>query len=230
MFPRDRQPERMDDPHLAPVEHRRALEGLARINKLTRSAQLFLPIIKELQAEIAPKPLRILDVATGSGDIPAALQQLVIRHAFPIQLSACDISPLAIDEARAATSGVHFFVHDVLKDPLPGEYDLVICSLFLHHLDHAEQLHLLREMARVTHRGIALNDLVRSRLNYSLVWIASRLLSRSPIVHEDGPLSVRAALTIPEMLALAQEAGLDNSTVKSCFPSRFMMTWKKPAR
>jgi len=229
MFPRDRQPERMDDPHLAPVEHRRALLGLARINKLTRSAQLFLPIIKELQAEVAPKPLRILDVATGSGDIPAALQQLVGRHAFPIQLSACDISPLAIEEARAAAPGVNFFVHDVLKDPLPGEYDLVICSLFLHHLEHAQQLHLLREMARVSVRGIALSDLVRSRLNYWLVWIAARLASRSHIVHEDGPLSVRAALTISEMQALALEAGLNNSTVKSCFPSRFLMIWKKLA-
>jgi hypothetical protein len=65
-FQRDLQPERMDDPNLPPQEHVAALVGLSRINRLTSVSR---PIYRRLRryAQATKRPLRILDVATGSG-------------------------------------------------------------------------------------------------------------------------------------------------------------------
>jgi SAM-dependent methyltransferase len=230
---RDCRPERMDDPHLDPAEHRRALAGLARINRFSGSARVLWPCVVELAAQVAPHPLRILDVATGSGDVVRALDRLARKRGVRLELAGCDISPVAIAAAKTEAAGdgaaIEFFTHDALRDPLPNRFDLVMCSLFLHHLQHEHQLALLIEMARAAQRGILVNDLLRSRFNYLAVWGTSRLLSRSPVVHEDGPLSVRAALNLREVGELAQQAGLADARIRASFPCRFLLDWRKPA-
>jgi hypothetical protein len=73
--------------------------------------------------------------------------------------------------------------------------------------------------------AVAVNDLTRSRAGLVLVWAACRLLTRSPVVHFDGPVSVRAAFTPREALALAERAGLAGATVVRRRPCRFLLTW-----
>jgi hypothetical protein len=73
-------------------------------------------------------------------------------------------------------------------------------------------------------RSVIISDLERSQLNLALVWIATRVLTRSEVVHYDGPVSVRAAYTAEEFLQLANAAGLENARVKRVFPCRFIFT------
>jgi SAM-dependent methyltransferase len=214
----------MDDPGLDPAEHRRALAGLARINRLTNSAGL---LWQALRPRAQRGPLRILDVATGSGDVPAALARLSARDGARVELHACDISETAIAAAEARAPNVQFFRHDVLREPLPGGFDAVTCSLFLHHLSEAEAEALLRAMAGAG-RFVVVNDLARGRFNLCAVWLACRVLSRSPVVHFDGPVSVRQAFTVPEAQALAERAGLCGASVVSKFPCRWLLEWEKP--
>src|SRR5204862_714569 len=94
------------------------------------------------------------------------------------------------------------------KEPLPGRYDAVICSLFLHHLDEPEAVTLLRKAADAADRAVLINDLRRSTLGLWLAQAGSRLLTTSRVVHVDGPRSVRAAFTLAEAAALARQAGL----------------------
>ena len=237
---RDRRPELMDDPALPPDRHRRALAGLARINRWTGAANLLWPPLERLAADLG-RPLRVLDVASGSGDIPLSLAGRADRAGVPMDLSGCDISTTAVAEAnrkaaeflsggtgfQAGVPSPNFFAHDVLRDPLPAGYDAVICSLFVHHLDEADAIRLLARMKAATDRLVLVNDLARGRFNYCAVWVASRLLSRSRVVHADGPLSVRAAFTVPEMKSLADAAGLAGAVVESKFPCRQLLTWEK---
>lgn len=218
-------PELMDDPGLDPAEHRRALAGLARLNWLTGSAGLLWRAMRPLAGEL---PLRILDVATGCGDVPAALARRARRAGVPIEIQACDISETAIATAKAKASDIHYFRHDVLTDPLPTGFDAVTCSLFLHHLSEASAVKLLAAMARAG-RALFVNDLSRSRMNHALVWLTCRALSRSPVVHHDGPVSVRAAFTRSEALSLAERAGLHGADVTSKFPCRWLLSWSAPA-
>jgi SAM-dependent methyltransferase len=223
---RERIDELMDDPALDPAEHRRALAGLARINWVSDSPGVLWPAIRQLARGGAP--VRVLDVATGSGDVPRALAAKAARAGLTnLSFAGCDISPTAVEAASRASPGIAFFAHDALRDPLPAGYDVVTCSLFLHHLSEADAATLLSRMAAAAGRLVLVNDLDRSRFNYLAVWAACRLLTRSPVVRFDGPASVRSAFTADEALALAEKAGLAGASVRRRFPCRYLLTWQR---
>lgn len=229
MRQRDLQPELMDDPALPADEHRRALAGLARLNAWSDSVGVLWPAVRKLAGELG-RPVKVLDVATGSGDVPLGLWK---RADSKLELSACDISAVALDAAetrsRAAGASVNYFRADALAEPLPTGFDIVVCSLFLHHLSDDDAVILLARLAAATERLVLVNDLSRSRWNLGLVWTATRLVTRSRVVRVDGPLSVRAAFTRSEAAALAMRAGLAGATVTGRFPCRWLLTWRKPS-
>jgi 2-polyprenyl-3-methyl-5-hydroxy-6-metoxy-1,4-benzoquinol methylase len=229
---RNRQPELMDDPALDAASHRLALAGLARINRFSNSAGVLWPSLQKLATAIPDRPLRVLDVATGSGDVPLVLVQKAAQAGVKIEVVGLDLSQVAIAEAEVrAELGKHenlqFQVMDVLKQPLPEGFDAVICSLFVHHLDNADVVKLLKAMKHAAGRLVLVNDLSRSRGNYLQVWIASHLLSASHVVHTDGPRSVRAAFTPEEMKAFADAAGMTGAKVEGRWPCRMLMSWEK---
>lgn len=223
---RSRIPELMDDPAIDPGEHRRALAALARLNRFSDSSGVLWPSIAKLAGELH-RPVRVLDVATGSGDLPRKLLTRAKHAGITLEIAACDLSPTAIEVATREPSAVRFFVHDALHAQLPADFDVVTCSLFLHHLSEEEAVALLANMANAAGHMILVNDLARSRFNYCAVWWASHLLTRSRVVWFDGPASVRSAFTPKEALALAARAGLENATVRSQFPCRYLLSWRR---
>ncbi len=229
--PRVRVPELMDDPALDPAEHARALAGLRRVNAVSRADALLWKPLRQLAREQAPKPLRVLDLATGSGDMPMRLWARFRKAGLPAEVAGCDISPVAVAEAtrRAAAAGadVKFFPCDLFAGRISGEYDAVVCSLFMHHLDPPDVVTMLKRMAEVATRGVYVNDLRRSRGGWRLAWVGTRILSRSPVVHFDGPVSVAAAYTADEVKKMADDAGLTGATAKNCWPWRLLLSWRR---
>jgi 2-polyprenyl-3-methyl-5-hydroxy-6-metoxy-1,4-benzoquinol methylase len=228
---RDRRPEVMDQPGLSADRHAAALRALARINWLSRSAGLVWPPLLALARRLAPRPVRVLDVATGGGDIPVRLWRRARRAGVALAVEGCDVSATAVsfaaERAAAAGANVRFYLHDALRGPLPDSYDAVTCSLFLHHLSDEEAVGLLRRMAAAAPL-VVVNDLVRGVAGFVLAWLGARLLTRSDVVHTDGPLSVRAAYTVAEARALAEQAGLAGARVARRWPCRFLLTWERP--
>lgn len=220
----------MDEPGLDPGAHDRALRGLARINHVSRTAtSLWAPIAAIARAHPG-RPLALLDIATGGGALPIALARRASRHGLAIHIAGCDVSQDAVSHARHAAARanvrVRFFRADALDDALPGDYDIITASLFLHHLTNARVITLLRKLtASADH--VLVSDLIRNRTGYWLAYAGTRLLSRSRIVHVDGMRSVRAALTISEARALAAEAGLAGAHFARRWPSRFLLTWHR---
>ena len=159
--------------------------------------------------------------------------KLAARHNVAIEAHGCDINPTAVEYAqnaaqRAAIVGAKFSQLNALVDPLPDDYDVLMCTLFLHHLSNDDARELLRRMGQAARRCVLVDDLCRNRLGYLYAWVGGRLLTRSHIVHTDGPLSVRAAYTIAEFRQLAHEAGLREVQFRRHWPQRFLMSWKKP--
>jgi 2-polyprenyl-3-methyl-5-hydroxy-6-metoxy-1,4-benzoquinol methylase len=233
-LPRHRTAELMDDPGLDPVQHADALRGLARLN---RAASVDRLIWREMtgmahQAAAQGRPLRVLDVATGSGDLPVALARHAAREGNVLDLHACDISPYALVCAQVAAreAGVQLQVSvcDVVSTPLPGSFDVVYCGLFLHHFDPPNVELILTRMAAVA-QMVIVQDLRRSRLGLALAWTASRLFTRSKVVHTDAVLSVRGAFTMDEMQDMARNAGLTGATVRAIRPERQVLVWHRRA-
>ena len=79
-------------------------------------------------------------------------------------------------------------------------------------------------MAAAARRMLVVQDLARSRIGYSLAYVGLHLLTRSDVARTDGPLSVRAAFTPSEAVALARHAGL-SANVRRCWPRRYSLTW-----
>ena len=226
------QPERMDDLDLDPGLHGEALQGLERINRFSRSPAILWPSLARCFRDFNVRSLRALDIATGAGDVPIRLWHLARRAGWELQIDGCDRSPVAIEHARRrahqAGAKIRFFTHDPLVSGIPQGYDVLLCSLFLHHLSPDQAQQLLRLMGWAAARMVAVNDLVRGRAGLALAAAGTRILSRSPIVHADGVSSVRAAFTMSEVRTLAQSAGLSGCSVSGRWPCRFLLTWMKP--
>jgi 2-polyprenyl-3-methyl-5-hydroxy-6-metoxy-1,4-benzoquinol methylase len=225
---RVREDELMDDPQLDPAAHARALRGLTRINRISRSVATIWPRVRAT-ARHGDRPLRVLDLATGAGDLPIGLARRAARDGIPLEIAACDISPRAIAHGRAAAerAGVRvaFFEHDCLAAGIPPGYDVVTCALFLHHLDEADIVRLFSAARAAVGRLLLCDDLRRSRLGLWAAQLGTRLLTRSPIVHTDGARSVRAAFTPTELAELARQAGLDGFTIRPHWPWRQLLAW-----
>lgn len=225
---RDRRPELMDQPGLAEPAHAAALAGLARVNRLSFAVgTLWRPIARRMRSDPTRK-WRLLDVACGSGDVSIGLARRAAAAGLPLAVEGCDISGTAVEHARrrADAAGVpaEFFPRDVLAGGLPDGFDFITCSLFLHHLDSDQAVALLRSIGRAAGTLGLVSDLRRTRLGYAMAWAGTRLLSRSRIVHTDGPLSVRGAFTVEEALHLSNEAGLAPRTrIRRTWPQRFLM-------
>jgi len=146
-----------------------------------------------------------------------------------------DISERALNHARERAnvvgSQITFTQLDVLKQPLPSlSFDVVVCSLFLHHLDNEQGKQLLTSMRDVTHHLLVVSDLVRNRRGLLLTELAVRLFTSSDVVRVDGARSVRAAYSIREARQLARDVGLVGADVDRQWPCHFVMACHKPGR
>ncbi|OYP33941.1 methyltransferase domain-containing protein [Rhodopirellula sp. MGV] len=226
------EPELMDDPALARSEHDAALRGLKRINRFSGSSRFLWSAIEAQIQAIDASTIRILDVASGGGDTVIALSKKAAKHHRDFQIDGCDISPQAVAHASefAKTSSPlqnNFFIRDVLERGLPDGYHVIMCSLFLHHLSDSEAVQLIKTMAERCEHCLLIDDLRRTDFGLVLAWAGVRLLSRSPIVHFDGPQSVKAAFSDQETLRLAERAGLSGVNLRRHWPQRFLLSWCK---
>jgi SAM-dependent methyltransferase len=229
---RHREAELMDDPDLDSARHDAALRGLSRLNRLSLSTQIVWQPIFRLARQLGTDRLRVLDIATGAGDLLLGLWKRTRAAKLQLDLHGVDISPRALDFARQRSqrcgAKILFTKLDALNDELPANYDVLMSCLFLHHLSDDQAAALLRRMATATRHLVLINDLQRCRSGVVLAHLAARLFTTSEVVRVDAPRSVRAAFTIPEVRRLSETAGLQGATVGRRWPLRYLLSWSRP--
>ncbi len=227
---RQLQPELMDNPALEFVEHKQALNGLARIHRLNNTPARIWQTIRVALSTHHAKTYSVLDLGCGDGFLLRQLHSLARNDGVALKLIGCDFSHNAIEIAgRAAEcSGVPIELHhvDVTEvDKLPVSADVVFCSLFLHHFSEPQAIAVLKTIHAAARKLVLVHDLRRTHLGYALCWVGVHTFSRSKVVHTDGLLSVRAAFSIEEITQLLSIAGIDQAQIFKHWPQRFTITW-----
>lgn len=189
------------------------LRDLERANRLTGGTALSRRAIAFLVPP--PAPLSLLDVGTGAADIPLALLAEARRHGRSVQVTATDSREEVLAAARALTPnldqtvGLRLSIADGRGLPFADDtFDVGHASLVLHHIEPGDAVAFLRELARVSRRGIVINDLARRPITLIGAWLLSHALTMNRYSRHDAPLSARRAYTLHEGHSLLARAGL----------------------
>jgi ubiquinone/menaquinone biosynthesis C-methylase UbiE len=201
--------------------------SLADIRKVNRFLGDIRAVRKHFSVRVAGieaspvRPVKVLDIATGSADIPAAIVQWARRYGINTVVTAVDLNPLAVGEAAALARKypeITVSLADGLSLPFEdGSFDIVICIKTLHHFSQDDTIRLLKEVNRVTSRGYIIMDLRRSWVAWGLISMITKFFTRNRLTKYDGPMSVLRSYTVPELNALVESAGLTGQVVKEPF-------------
>ena len=162
--------------------------------------------------------LLMLDVAAGGCDVSDAL-----LDRMSCRIVALDLNAGGLKLARRALP----VAGDALQLPFPEEsFDVVMASLFFHHLSEEDDARVLAEMWRVSRRRVLVNDLHRHAIAYYSFQALAALFSKSRMVQHDGPVSVRRAFHPDELLKIAGRAGVPARVYRS-FPYRLVLVADK---
>ena len=210
----------MDAPGIDQADLARCLDDLATVNSVTLARPPTVGFVR--RAARGRTALSVLDVGYGQGDMLRRIARWGQRRGVDLRLSGVDLSPASKVAAEAATPeslAIEYRTGDVF-DEAPASVDVVVSSLFTHHLSDAEVVRFLQWMERTARVGWFVNDLHRHPLAYHGFKALSGLARWHPMVRHDGPVSVARAFTRRDWTRLLGEAGLQ-ARVRWHLPFRY---------
>jgi ubiquinone/menaquinone biosynthesis C-methylase UbiE len=219
----------MDRSTVDPRALESSLRFIQRINKLLGYTRATLHHLERLSKTWKRgEKISLIDLATGSADVPRAILRWADRRGWDVRIVAVDLHPITANVAalEGADSRLTVVRADVLDAPfLDGSFDYALSSMFLHHLDDDLIVRALAEMNRLARRGVIVSDLLRHRRAYA--WISFFTLFASAVVRHDAKASVAQALNRQEIIALRDRAGLSFATYYKHFGHRFVLAGHK---
>lgn len=201
-------PEWMDREQPVSEELEKDLENLVSLNRYFGSHRIIRRFLSGwLQRG---QSYRVLDIATGSGDIPRIMIDWARTRGISMKVDALDANPATLEIARKQSGQypeIQFLRGDARSFESGETYDLVCCSLALHHFTEDDAARVLRRCRELSHRFTLVTDLERSLSTSIGVWAVTELLYREPMTKADGRASAKRAFSFNELRALAEVAG-----------------------
>jgi len=221
----------MDQLDLSTEELLLALNGLSQINKVSLTCQHLWKEIYSWLKKNGMNEFKILDIASGGGDVLVSLNEVARARNINLIGIGVDMNPKSCERAKKLSSlknhKLDFQVKDIFSRDTIKNFDVIICSLFIHHLTNEQVTTLFKLVKDSTAKLFVVSDLKRSAFGYLLSLIGSKLLSGSKIVHYDGPISVKSAYSISEIREILNNAGMSDAKIKTCWPERFTIVWER---
>jgi ubiquinone/menaquinone biosynthesis C-methylase UbiE len=230
-------PEILDSDACSPADVEATLRDLGRVNRWFGGVATTQKMVERAAQVSGLKHLSLLEVAAGSGEVPAMVRRKLARRGITLDVTLLDRArshlPGKIHAAANRAAGNHGVVADALALPFDnGAFDVVSCSLFAHHLNAGQLAQFVREGLRVSRRALLINDLVRHPLHLALAFAGFPLM-RSRVAWLDGLTSVRRAYVpdeIRSMLASAfsPQAGAQVEISRHYLFRMGVIVWKSP--
>ena len=220
--------ELMDDDDVDLETFRACLKDLAKANVATFTHRPTLVFLADLAREgrwPVDRPLHILDLGSGYGDGLRRIERWAAQRKLPMRLTGLDRNPWAAESARAATAQGHpieWLTCDVFA--YDGRPDVIVSSLFTHHLDDAQIIRVLRWMDERAALGWFINDLERNVFAWGGFSLLARLMRWHPFVVHDGPVSIRRAFSPADWRGYLARAGIDGAKICRRFPFRLCVS------
>jgi SAM-dependent methyltransferase len=166
----------------------------------------------------SPKPITILDLATGAADVPRAIAMWARSQRIDVAITAVDSNPEILRIAHENTVDwpeIRIEQQNLRALPYPAaSFDVVLCSLALHHFSEVDAVAILRTINHIARGGWIINDLRRNRFAIGLSKLMAHTIITNPIARFDAPASCERAFTIPEWRAMAVRAGMDHFMIR----------------
>ena len=201
----------MDRPQPVSAELEADLRNLRQLNRYFGSYRL---IEYFLRKWIAPgSRVRVLDLATGSGDIPRFVVDYGRKIGAAVTVHAVDQQRSTLEIARSLSADypeIDFRQGDILSFAPHETYDVVLCSLALHHFSEPDAIALLRRCRELSARYVLVSDLRRGPLASLGVYLLTALIFREPMTQTDARRSAERAFSFDEFRSLAERAGWKN--------------------
>jgi 2-polyprenyl-3-methyl-5-hydroxy-6-metoxy-1,4-benzoquinol methylase len=225
--------ELMDEP-CSREELRACLRDLAVVNRWLLG---YRPVLTWLDSFTFPRtdqPVRILDVGCGYGDGLRRIERWAKSRGVAVELTGIDLNADTVAiaaETSGAASAIKWEQADVFEYAPQQRVDLVLSSLFTHHLADANIVRFMRWMEEHAGRGWCINDLSRNAIPYHLFRVFAKLLGLHPFVQHDGPVSIARAFIPEDWRRMCAAAGLSERdvTIRRFTPGRLCAMRKKPA-
>ncbi len=217
----------MDEP-CSYTDFRDCLRDLAQVNRLTLAHRPTLQWLRPFLAR-AGTPLHIVDVGCGGGDMLRTIERVAKRSGHAVRLTGIDLNPYAAEAAREFTqpgSAITWITGDAFTSPLPTPADLIISSLFTHHLSDDGIVQFLAWMESTATRGWFINDLHREAMPYYSFKLLTKAARWHRFVQHDGPVSIRRAFRSEDWQAYLVAAGiaLNDVTIQPVRPGRLCVS------
>jgi SAM-dependent methyltransferase len=217
-------PELLDTDSGTPAEVASSLLDLESCNRCLGGIETTRELIHAVARTTGKLGLSLLEVGAGNGFVPANAARDLSREGIVLETTLLDHAfthlPRNGSSRKVVADGVTLPFAD-------ATFDLVSCSLFLHHLSPEQVVRFTREALRVSRLATLINDLVRNPLHLALAY-AGTPLYRSRITRHDAPASVKQAYTVEEMRKLLVQAGAANVVIRRNFLFRMgVIAWNR---
>ncbi len=203
--------ELMDRPQQVSAELERDLERIRQLNRWFGSYRLVSDFIRRW---IKPADkLRLVDLATGSGDIPRLIVDYARQIGASVEVDALDRQPATLEIARRLSVSypeISYREANILEWNSVEAYDITLCTLALHHFSNDDAERLLRRCRELSRKFVLVSDLRRNFFLIAGVYLLTTLIFREPMTRYDARLSAIRAFSFSEMCDLAVRAGWGN--------------------
>ena len=229
---RDTTPELMDTEAVSYEELRGVLKELTRANELSLAYRPTLAFFKRLAREGRlpyDRPVIVIDAASGYGDMARKVDAWAAKNGVSLDITGVDMNPSAARaaaEAAAPDRPLHWVTANLFDFRPARGADIIMSSLFTHHLGDAELVRFIRWMEENARIGWFINDIERHPLPYYFLKFAFWATRRHRFMHHDGPVSVASAFTRRDWARLLREAGLREGAarIESWMPFRLCVS------